>query len=150
MDDEIIRLNLDQQRREYQERLEMEQDEREAETTGPKKMGTGVFLIAMLLACLILGIEWLSWGTLGWLLAVPINIGSWFILRPYNKALKRGKWILGTSLVTDSFPFVGVIPVDMLGIIYVYLQSHSAAAEHLAKLSEKFKNRRNPPSQIAA
>ena len=151
MDDEdIIKLNLDQQRQEYMARLEADQEEREPETTGPKKMGFGLLLGALTLALIQLGIEWLTLGVLGWILAAPISVLLWFVMRPYTKSLKTAKWVLGSSLVADSFPFVGLIPIDIIAIIYVFIKSRSAFAEHIANMAEKFKNKRDQGDRMAA
>lgn len=150
MDDEdIIKLNLDQERQEYMARLEAEQKEREPETTGPKKMGPGILLFSLALAFIQLGIEWLTLGTIGWILGAPISVLLWFMLRPYTKSLKSAKWILGSSLVTDSLPFIGLLPVDIVAIVYVFIKSRSALVEHLANLAEK-RQKRPGPLQMAA
>jgi hypothetical protein len=140
-DEDIIRLNLDQERQAYEAKLEEEQEAREPESTGPKKMGTGVFLFALILTFIQFAVEIPDAGLLGWVVAAPISILLWFLLRPYNKSLKSGRWILGSLLAWDAIPFISLIPVDIFAIIYVYVKSRSAVAEHLENLANKVKNR---------
>ncbi len=142
-EEEEIQYTLAQHQRESLAQAEREEEQKEKESNAPKKMGWGVFSLAMTLAFLILGLEWIDLGTLGWMVAIPINLISWFILRPYNKSLKRGKWILGSTLITDSFPIIGLLPIDMIGIIYVFVVSRSNFAQHLEKLTQRGNTERN-------
>lgn len=149
----ITRLNLDRQRRAYQVRqFESEAEDEESTTEKPNQMGWIVFLAALTLTFVQLGIEWLTLGAIGWMLAAPISVILWFMMRPYTKSLKAAKFIVGTSLVIDSLPFIGLLPVDILAIVYVFTKSRSALAQHLTTLAKRQqeKQEESEPLQMAA
>ncbi len=149
-EEDIIKLNLDRQRRAYQARqLESEAEDEQSTAERPNQMGWIVFLIALAFTFTQLGIEAITGGTIGFILCAPISVVLWFMMRPYTKSLKAAKFIVGTSLVVDSLPFIGLLPVDIVAIIYVFVKSRSALAEHLANLAEKRQNKQEP-LQIAA
>jgi hypothetical protein len=146
--EEIIQLNLDRERRAYQARELQRQDEKEAEENEekgrPKQMGWLILIFALALTSIQLGIEWLSLGTIGWMLAAPISVVLWFMLRPYTQRIKTAKFILNTSLIVDSLPIIGLLPVDIVAILYVFVKSRSALAQHLARLAEKRQKTHGP------
>ena len=141
-EEDIIKLNLDRQRRAYQARqLEAEAEDEQSTAERPNQMGWIVFLIALALTFTQVGIEWLTLGTLGWILSAPISVILWFMMRPYTKSLKSAKFIVGTSLVVDSLPLIGLLPVDIVALLYVFIKSRSALVEHLANLAERKNNK---------
>lgn len=117
------------------------QANQEAEDHGtkdkPKKMGWVVLFIALTLTFVQLGIEWLTLGMIGWILAAPISFILWLMLRSYTKQLEHAKWILNGSLISVSLPFIGLLPIDILAILYVFVKSRKALVEYLARINEK-------------
>ncbi|KKU55538.1 MAG: hypothetical protein UX77_C0010G0029 [Parcubacteria group bacterium GW2011_GWA1_47_11] len=136
-DEDVIKLNLSRERRDYEEKMLKEQTEREFEETKPKKMPTVILFSALFLSMIQIGIEGLTLGTLGWIISAPINGGLYLVLRPYSKYLKTFKWLPGASMVISSLPLIGLIPADILAIFFVYFMSRSALASHLAQAAEK-------------
>lgn len=123
-DDEITRLQLDQDRIEYQRRLEAEQEQREPDSTKqPRMMGWGILLFSLFLILIQTGIEWATAGTVGWFIGAPISLILWFILKPYRESMKDARRFLDLTLFWTAIPLVDVLPMDLIGVIFAFIVS---------------------------
>lgn len=151
VDEDMIKLNLDQERQEYQARLQEEQEERESGTTGPEKMGLLLFLPLLFLCVIGDLIDIFTVGTIGWLVGIFIDVILLVTTGLSKSGRKQFKRIL-IGAVADSFPFVAFLPFRSVFLIWAFIKSRSEAAQYLAEMAEKIKNRKNrsDTEQIAA
>jgi len=151
VDEDMIRLNLDQERQAYQARLQEEQEEREQGTTGPAKMGLLLFLPLLLLCAIGDIIDIFTAGTIGWIVGLFIDAILLISIGLNRGGRKQFKRILVGAL-GDSIPFLAFFPFRSGFLIWAFMKSRSEATQHLAEMAEKIKNRknRNNTGQIAA
>ena len=127
---EQIEYQLAIERLRYQQQL-AEQAKLAATENQPPKLGWGVFLLALFLTIIQLGVTWLTGDTLGLILTIPISIGLFFMLRPYRKSMGETAWFANIiALVFDGlFDF---IPFDILTLIWAFLASRNQTLQKLA------------------
>jgi len=142
VDEDMIKLNLDQERQAYQARLQEEQEEREPGTTGPEKMSLLLFLPLLFLCVVGDLIDIFTAGTIGWGIGLFIDAVLLISTGLSKSGRKQFKRIL-IGAVADSFPFVAFLPFRSIFLVWAFIKSRSEAAQHLAEMGEKIKNRKN-------
>lgn len=135
-EEDIIRLNLDQERQAYQARLEAEQEEREPGTTGPQKMGL-IFFIGGLFFCVIGDlIDFFTAGTIGWLIGLFIDTAL-LVMFGLSKAGRKQLKRMLVGLVGESFPIIATLPLRTIFLIWAFIKSRSKIVAEATSVAQK-------------
>ncbi|MEK9158371.1 MAG: hypothetical protein AAB638_04300 [Patescibacteria group bacterium] len=131
MNEDEIKLQLEQKRTEDRERLEAEQTEPNiSEKT--HRMGT-VFFAIMLLLCLVAdGIDIFTGGTIGWVIGLFVDA----ILLISTGITKAGRQRFKTILIGvagDSIPLLAFFPFRSGFLIWAFIKSRREATQSTAK-----------------
>ena len=126
-DEDMIKLNLDQERQAYQAQLEAEQEEREPGTTGPKKMGLIFFAIAGILCVVADVIDFFTGGTIGWFIGLFVDGILLLMFGLSSAGRKQFKRIIG-GLVGESFPIIATLPLRTIFLCWAFISSRSKIA----------------------
>ena len=122
-EEDLIRLNLDQERQEYTARLAAEQEEAEEGSTSPvKRLSGGVFLLVLIISVMADIAEALTLGTLGWFIGSAVDLVLLFIFGFSIK--KQMKSVVLVSLV-ELIPGLDILPFRTFYILFArfYLKS---------------------------
>ena len=143
--EDLIRLNLEQERREYQEQQAIEQAQN---TPDVKRMGWGVLIGGLLLTLIQVGLSWLADATAATGVGLVVSAFCWagggiisvilyFLLKPYRESIKEIRLWVNLSLVLNAIPFVDSIPFDVIAISYAFVKSRSHIVQKLASYADR-------------
>lgn len=126
MDDEdIIKLNLDQERQAYQAQLEAEREQEEPSTEEPdKKMGLLFFLAALFFSVIGDLIDFFTAGTIGWLVGLFID-GILILMFGLSQSGRKQFKRMAIAFVGESIPIVAILPLRTIFLIWSFVGSRS-------------------------
>ena len=136
MHDDITRLNLDQERRAYQNKLEAEQKEQEMVDSEPEKIGLIFFSVALFLSVVGDLIDFFTVGTIGWLTGLLIDGILALIFGMSKSGRKQFKRML-VAFMAESIPFINMLPFRTIFTIWSFIKSRSKVARRMASVASK-------------
>ena len=136
VDEDMIKLNLDQERQAYQARLQEEQEEREPGTTGTEKMGLLLFLPLLFLCVIGDLIDIFTAGTIGWLIGLFID-GILLITIGLTRAGRKQFVRVLIGVFGDSWPFLAIMPFRTAGLVWAFISSRSKIAKKVSSVTKK-------------
>ncbi len=122
--EDVIKLNLDQERRAYQDQLQAEQEQNESEAPEPKKMGLIFFLVALFFSVIGDLIDFFTGGTIGWLIGLAID-GILALMFGMSSSGRKQFKKMAIGFVGESIPFVAMLPFRTITTIWSFVSSHS-------------------------
>lgn len=136
MDEDVIKLNLEQQRQEYQARIQAEQEKQESEKLEPKKMGLVFFIAALFFSVIGDLIDFFTGGTIGWLIGLFIDAILALMFGMSSSGRKQFKKMV-VGFVGESIPFVAMFPFRTITTIWSFISSRSKIAKKLTSVAQK-------------
>lgn len=106
-----------------------EKDQKEEQEKN--KMGWGVFLLTLPLSIIADTIEIITLGTLGWFIGLGIDFILFLILGFTRAGRKQWKKLI-SALLAESVPFINVLPIRTIMLIWSFMASRSKLLEMLS------------------
>ncbi len=142
--EEVLKLKLDQERTEYNQRLATEQEEREPYSTKPaEKMGLLFFIFAMFFCVIGDLIDFFTGGTIGWLIGLFID-GILALMFGLSKAGRKQFKRMAVGLIGESFPIIATLPLRTIFLIWSFVSSHSKMARKAGDKLERQTSKAEP------
>jgi len=134
VDEDDVKLKLRQERRDYQAQLEAEQD---IPTKQPeKKMGIFFFLIGLWLSIVGDLIDFITAGTIGWLVGLVIDAILLLMFGLSKSGRKQFKRVL-IAVIGESIPFINMLPFRTIVMIWSFTKSRSKIARKVDDRANK-------------